>query len=174
MGVHMSKDQVSRLCRGLDEQVQAFRERPLEGRYPYVWLDGKIGKVRERGGVRQKCLVIAYGVHETGRREVIGLDVGEGETEAFRREFLRSLHALAALHRAFAAQHARALRQEPAADDRRRDPRHLHRRHGTQARERLAEVVERLQPIAPKVAQLLLDAEDTDNKIKEVPALSAA
>ena len=40
MGVHMSKDQVSRLCRGLDDQVQAFRERPLEGRYPYVWLDG--------------------------------------------------------------------------------------------------------------------------------------
>ena len=90
MGVHMSKDQVSRLCRGLDEQVQAFRERPLEGRYPYVWLDGKIEKVRERGGVRQKCLVIAYAVHETGRREVIGLDVGEAETEAFWREFLRA------------------------------------------------------------------------------------
>ena len=78
-GLHMSKDQVSRLCRGLDEQVQAFRERPLEGRYPYVWLDGKIEQVRERGGVRQKCLVIAYAVHETGRREVIGLDVGEAE-----------------------------------------------------------------------------------------------
>jgi transposase-like protein len=93
MGVHMSKDQVSRLCRGLDEQVQAFRERPLEGRYPYLWLDGKIERVRERGGVRQKCLVIAYAVHETGRREVIGLDVGEAETEAFWREFLRSLRA---------------------------------------------------------------------------------
>ena len=49
MGVHMSKDQVSRLCRGLDEHVQAFRERPLEGRYPYLWLDGKIERVRERG-----------------------------------------------------------------------------------------------------------------------------
>jgi transposase-like protein len=91
MGVHMSKDQVSRLCRGLDEQVHAFRERPLEGRYPYVWLDGTIERVRERGGVRQKCLVIAYAVRETGRREVIGLDVGEAETEAFWREFLRSL-----------------------------------------------------------------------------------
>jgi transposase-like protein len=93
MGVHMSKDQVSRLCRGLDEHVQAFRERPLEGRYPYLWLDGKIERVRERGGVRQKCLVIAYAVHETGRREVIGLDVGEAETEAFWRAFLRSLRA---------------------------------------------------------------------------------
>jgi putative transposase len=68
----MSKDQVSRLCRGLDEQVTAFRERPMEGRYPYLWLDAKIERVRERGGVRQKALVIAYGVHESGRREVIG------------------------------------------------------------------------------------------------------
>src|SRR5215211_802335 len=93
MGLHLSKDQVSRLCRGLDEQVQIFRERPLEGRYPYLWLDGKIEKVRERGGVRQKCLVIAYAVHESGRREVIGLDVGEAESEAFWREFLRSLRA---------------------------------------------------------------------------------
>jgi len=46
-----------------------------------------------RGGVRQKCLVIAYAVHESGRREVLGLDVGEAETEAFWREFLRSLRA---------------------------------------------------------------------------------
>jgi transposase-like protein len=93
MGLHLSKDQVSRLCRGLDEQVEIFRERPLEGAYPYLWLDGKIEKVRERGGVRQKCLVIAYAVHETGRREVIGLDVGEAEIESFWREFLRSLRA---------------------------------------------------------------------------------
>ena len=46
----MSKDQVSRLCRGLDEQVRAFRERPLEGRYPYLWLDAKVERVREPGG----------------------------------------------------------------------------------------------------------------------------
>jgi putative transposase len=188
MGVHMSKDQVSRLCRGLDEQVQAFRERPLEGRYPYVWLDGKIEKVRERGGVRQKCLVIAYAVHETGRREVIGLDVGEAETEAFWREFLRSLRArglsgvrlcVSDCHQGLKNAIAQVLgtpwqrctvhflrnmlghcakSQQPmiaaairgifAAD------------HGQQARERLADVVERLQPVAPKVAQLLLDSED--------------
>ncbi len=89
----MSKDQVSRLCRGLDEQVRAFRERPLEGAYPYLWLDAKIERVREPAGVRHKCLVIAYGVHECGRREVIGIDVGECETEAFWREFLRGLRA---------------------------------------------------------------------------------
>src|SRR4051794_10816422 len=89
----MSKDQVSRMCRGLDEQVALFRERPLEGRYPYLWLDAKVERVREPSGVRQKALVIAYGVHETGRREVLGLDVGEAETEAFWREFLRGLVA---------------------------------------------------------------------------------
>jgi putative transposase len=89
----MNKDQVSRLCQGLDEQVRIFRERPLEGRYPSVWLDAKTERVREPGGVRQKCLVIAYAVHETGRREVIGLDVGECESEAFWREFLRGLRS---------------------------------------------------------------------------------
>jgi len=57
----IGKDAVSRLCRGLDEQVRVFRERPPEGRYPYLWLDGKVEKVRERGAVRQGCLVIAYG-----------------------------------------------------------------------------------------------------------------
>ena len=87
----MSKDQVSRLCRRLDEQVAAFRERPLEGAYPYLWLDAKQEKVRDGAHVVSKALVIAYAVHETGRREVIGLDVGEIESEAFWREFLRSL-----------------------------------------------------------------------------------
>jgi putative transposase len=82
MGLHhLGKDQVSRLCRGLDEQVRVFRERPLEGAYPYLWLDAKVERVRERGGVRHKALVIAYAVHQSGRREVIGLDVGEAETQ---------------------------------------------------------------------------------------------
>jgi putative transposase len=89
----LSKDQVSRMCRGLDEQVSAFRSRPLEGAYPYLWLDAKIERVREPGGVRHKALVIAYGVHESGIREVVGLDVGEAETEAFWTEFLFSLKA---------------------------------------------------------------------------------
>ena len=83
LGVRMTKDQVSRLCARLDEQVAAFRERPLEGAYPYLWLDAKQEKVRDGAHVRSKALVIAYGVHETGRREVIGLDVGEIESEAF-------------------------------------------------------------------------------------------
>lgn len=89
----MSRSAVSRLCSGLDEQVRIFRERPLEGSYPYLWLDAKVEKVRESGGVRHKALVIAQGVHESGRREILGIDVGPAETEAFWREFLRSLRA---------------------------------------------------------------------------------
>ena len=72
----MSKDQVSRLCRGLDEQVAAFRQRPLEGAYPYLWLDAKVEKVRAGGRVEHRALVVAYGVDQAGQREVIGLDVG--------------------------------------------------------------------------------------------------
>ena len=92
LGIHgMSKDRVSALCRALDDQVQAFCERPLEGAHPYLWLDAKVVKVRDRGHVYPKALVVAYSVHETGRREVIGLDIGEIETEAFWVMFLRSL-----------------------------------------------------------------------------------
>jgi putative transposase len=87
----VSKDQVSRLCRGLDEHVQAFRERPLEVAYPYLWLDANVEKVRAGGRVEHHALVVAYGVDQSGQREVIGLDVGPAETEAFWREFLRSL-----------------------------------------------------------------------------------
>src|SRR6266516_1615928 len=76
LGVRMTKDQVSRLCQRLDEQVTAFRERPLEGAYPYLWLDAKQEKVRVGAHVVSKAVVIAYGVHENGRREVIGLEVG--------------------------------------------------------------------------------------------------
>src|SRR5215216_1177049 len=181
------KDAVSRLCRGLDEQVHVFRERPLEGRYPYVWLDGKIEKVRDRGVVRQKCLEIAYAVHESGRREVIGLDVGEAETEAFWREFLRSLRARgltrvrlcvsdcheglkAAIGQVLGCPWQRCtvhfLRSMLGHCAKSQQPMISAAIRGIfaagapeEARERLAEVVERLEPTAPKVAQLLLDAE---------------
>ena len=91
LGLRVSRSEVSRICAGLDEQVRAFRTRPLEGRYPYLFVDAKVEKVRDGGRVARKCVVIAHAVHETGRREIIGLDVGEAETEAFWREFLRSL-----------------------------------------------------------------------------------
>ena len=94
LGLHgMSKDRVSALCRELDERVEAFRNRPLEGDFPYLWLDAKHLKVRDRGHVRSKALVVAYAVHETGRREVIGIEIGETETEAFWTQFCRSLRS---------------------------------------------------------------------------------
>src|SRR6059036_1099807 len=91
LGLRVSRSEVSRICAGLDEQVEAFRSRPLEGRYPYLFVDAKVEKVRDGGRVVRKCVVIAHAVHETGRRDIIGLDVGAAETEAFWREFLRSL-----------------------------------------------------------------------------------
>src|SRR5918995_1279890 len=93
LGLRVSRSEVSRVCEGLDEQVEAFRSRPLEGAYPYLFVDAKVEKVRDGGRVVPKCVVVAHAVHESGRREIIGLDVGEAETEAFWREFLRSLVA---------------------------------------------------------------------------------
>jgi putative transposase len=84
LGLRVSKSEGSRIRGALDEHVDAFRTRPLEGRYPYVFLDAKVERVRDGGRVVNKAPVIAHGVHETGRREILGLDVGEAETEAFR------------------------------------------------------------------------------------------
>jgi transposase-like protein len=70
LGLRISKSEVARVCAGLDQQVDAFRSRPLEGRSRYVWLDAKVEKVRDGGRVVRKCVVIAHGVHESGRREV--------------------------------------------------------------------------------------------------------
>ncbi|HKR99221.1 MAG TPA: IS256 family transposase, partial [Candidatus Dormibacteraeota bacterium] len=93
LGLRISKSEVSRICQALDEHVDAFRTRPLEGRYPYLFLDAKVEKVRDGGRVVNKALVIAHGVHETGRREILSIDVGEAETEAFWTDFLRGLVA---------------------------------------------------------------------------------
>jgi len=91
LGLRISKSEVSRVCGALDEHVEAFRTRPLQGRYPYVFLDAKVEKVRDGGRVVNKALVIAHGVHESGRREILSIDVGEAETEAFWTAFLRDL-----------------------------------------------------------------------------------
>jgi transposase-like protein len=184
----LSKDQVSRMCRGLDEQVELFRNRPLEGAYPYLWLDAKVERVRERGGVRQKALVIAYAVHETGIREVLGIDVGEAETEAFWTEFLFSLKArglqgvrlcVSDAHQGLRNAIARVLgcrwqrctvhflRDMLGHCSRQLQPmiatairQIFNAENGDQAREHLADVVDRLRAPAPKVAGLLEEAED--------------
>lgn len=89
----ISKSQVSRLCQELDTVVERFRTRPLSGSYPYVWLDATYLKVREDGRVVSMAVVIAIGVHDSGQREVLGLDVGPSEDGAFWLAFLRSLTA---------------------------------------------------------------------------------
>jgi putative transposase len=89
----ISKSQVSRLCAALDDEVQRFRERRLEGAYPYVWLDATFVKVRQDGRVVSQAVVIAVGVRTSGEREVLGCDVGASEDGAFWLSFLRSLVA---------------------------------------------------------------------------------
>lgn len=93
MGVErISKSEVSRICKELDETVQEFRTRSLtECRYPYVWLDARYEKVRVDRRVVSNAVVVAYAVRETGEREVIGVDVGPSEEEAFWKQFLRGL-----------------------------------------------------------------------------------
>ena len=87
----ISKSQVSRLCSEIDERVQAFLERPLEGDWPYVWLDATYVKARRGHHIVSVAVIIAVGVNSDGRREVLGMTVGHSEAEPFWVEFLRSL-----------------------------------------------------------------------------------
>ena len=90
----ISKSRVSELCEELDEEVERFRDRPLEGAYPYVWVDATYLKCRQDGRVVSTAVVIAVGVKaQTGEREVLGFDVGFSEDGAFWSAFLRSLVA---------------------------------------------------------------------------------
>lgn len=89
----IDKSSVSRICKSLDEVVSEFRNRPLVGCYPYVWLDATYLKVRQNHRIVSQALVIAIGVSELGEREVLGFALGGSETEAFWLEFLRSLVA---------------------------------------------------------------------------------
>ncbi|HVE74468.1 MAG TPA: IS256 family transposase [Mycobacteriales bacterium] len=89
----ISKSQVSRLCETLDAEVERFRQRPLAGDYPYVWLDATFVKVRDGGRVVSMAVVLASGVRSSGEREVLGLDVGPTEDGAFWHQVLRGLVA---------------------------------------------------------------------------------
>ena len=87
----ISKSQVSRLCEEIDERVNAFLDRPLEGDWPFVWLDATYIKVRQSGRIVSVAVIVAVGVNNEGKREVLGLTVGVSEAETFWSEFLRSL-----------------------------------------------------------------------------------
>src|SRR4051794_29128612 len=187
LGLRVSKSEVSRVCEALDEHVEAFRTRPLEGRYPYLFLDAKMEKVRDGGRVVAKALVVAHGVHESGRREILSIDVGEAETEAFWTAFLRGLVArgLVGVQLAISDAHAglKAAIAKVLGSSWQRCTVHFLRdclgharkdQHGLlaalirpifnaenleQARDRLSEAVAHLDGRMPKVAALLEDAE---------------
>jgi putative transposase len=87
----ISKSQVSRLCAEIDEKVKAFLSRPIEGDWPYLWIDATYVKVRESGRIVSAAVIVAVGANSDGRREVLGMDIGPSEAETFWTEFLRKL-----------------------------------------------------------------------------------
>lgn len=87
----ISRSEVSRICKVLDEDVKAFLARPLAGEHPYLWLDATFHKIREAGRVVQVATVVAIGVSETGERRVLGCETGPSEDHAFWAAFLRQL-----------------------------------------------------------------------------------
>ena len=87
----ISKSQVSRLCEEIDGKVKAFLERPIEGDWPYLWIDATYLKVRRGGRIVSIAVIIAIGVNGDGRREVLGMEIGTSEAEPIWTEFLRKL-----------------------------------------------------------------------------------
>ena len=90
-GTGVSKSQVSRLCEEIDARVKSFLDRPLEGDWPYLWLDATYLKVRRNHRIVSVAVIVAVGVNTDGRREVLGMDIGSSEAETFWVEFLRKL-----------------------------------------------------------------------------------
>ncbi|MCK1668939.1 IS256 family transposase [Bradyrhizobium sp. 153] len=87
----ISKSQVSRLCAENDDKVKAFLARPIEGVWPYLWIDATYVKVRQQGRIVSVAVIVAVGVNSDGRREVLGMDIGPSEAETFWTAFLRKL-----------------------------------------------------------------------------------
>ena len=87
----ISKSQVSRLCEDIDQRVKAFLDRPIEGDWPYLWIDATYVKVRQAGRIVSVAVIVAVGVNADGRREVLGMDIGPSEAETFWTGFLRKL-----------------------------------------------------------------------------------
>jgi len=87
----ISRSEVSRICKVLDEQVKAFLGRPIEIECPYLWLDATFHKVREAGRVVSVATVVAVGVTATGERTILGAATGASEDHQFWVSFLRQL-----------------------------------------------------------------------------------
>lgn len=87
----ISKIQVSRLAGEIDERVHAFLDRPLEGVWPYLWIDATYVNVRKAGRIVSVAVIIAVAVNTDGGREVLGMRVGPSEAEPFWTDLLCSL-----------------------------------------------------------------------------------
>jgi putative transposase len=87
----ISKSTVSKLCRDIDERVGAFLDRPLEGEWPYLWLDATYLKQREGGRIVSVAAIIAVAANTDGKREIVGLHIGPSEAEVFWSDFLKKL-----------------------------------------------------------------------------------
>jgi len=185
----IDKSRVSRICKELDTGVEAFRNRPLESAYPYVWLDALYLKVRQNHRIVSMALVIAIGVRETGEREILGFDLGASEEEAFWVEFLRGLvqRGLKGVQLVISDAHQGlkgAVEQVLAGASWQRCRVHFMRNvlahvpkgdkamvaaalrtvfaqpHRRAAGEQLAEVVRAMQPRWPKAAKVVAEAEE--------------
>jgi transposase-like protein len=184
----IDKSAVSRMTATLDEEVAAFRDRPLPEAYPYLWLDATFPKVRESGRVTSMALMIAVGVSAHGQRSILGVAVGGSENGACWMEFLRSLTArgLHGVRLVTSDDHAgltAAIRAVLVGATWQRCTVHFgrnavgqapkHAQHIVSAimrqilgqpdrkaaEEQLQRAVTTLQPRLPKVAEMLLDAE---------------
>src|SRR5881227_4112536 len=87
----ISKSTVSKLCKDIDDRVNAFLDRPLTGEWPYLWLDATYLKQREGGRIVSVAAIIAVAANTDGRREIVGLHIGPSEAETFWATFLKSL-----------------------------------------------------------------------------------
>ena len=159
----ISKSQVSRLCGEIDDKIHSFLDRPLEGDWPYLWLDATYVKVREAGRIVPVAVTVAVAVNDQGRREVPGMAIGASEAEAFWTEFLRSLArrglrgvklVISDDHKGLKAAAARILgatwqrcRVHFAQDD------------ADSARAQWRQVADQLRPKVPKLAALMDEAE---------------
>jgi len=184
----IDKSKVSRICKELDQMVEEFRQRKLQESYPYVWLDAVYLKVRQNHRVVSLALVIAVGVDEQGERHLLGFDLGGSEEQAFWLAFLRSLvkRGLKSVQLVISDAHEglkKAINQVFAGASWQRCRVHFMRNllariphrdkqavadavrlifdqpSHPSAVDQLHQLVEKMNPIYPKAATLLLDAE---------------
>ena len=186
----VSKSSVSRICKGIDDDVAVLRTRRLDHQpFVYMWLDATYVHVRENHQVVSKAIVIATGLRADGHREVLGVDVGDSENETFWTEFLRDLKdrglvgtrlVISDAHAGLKAAIRRVLQgvawqrcRVHAMRNLLSVARHQHRQviaalirtifaqpDGPSARLQLRSVVDQLDTIAPDVAARLLAMED--------------